>query len=203
MKWLDWVQRLQAIAQDGLTYTENPFDVERYKQLRELAAEIAAEHTNTPQPVIADLFEREEGYATPKLDCRAAVFRGDRILLVQEKADGLWTLPGGWIDVGESPSEAVAKEAREEAGYEVRPRKLIAVHDRRIHNRPPVIWHIYKLFFLCDLTGEAEKSELETDGVGFFAEDDLPPLSTGKTSPEQIALCYKHYRNRELPTEYD
>ena len=203
MKWLDWVQRLQAAAQDGLAFTENPFDRDRYGQIRELAAEIAAEHTGTPQPVIAELFEREKGYATPKLDCRAAVFRDDRILLVQEIGDGLWTLPGGWVDVGESPSEAVAKEVREEAGYEVRPTKLIAVHDRRLHNHPPFAWHLYKLFFLCEIIGEATKNELETDEVGFFAEEDLPPLSTGRTSPEQIAMCFRHYRNPELPTEFD
>lgn len=191
------------MAQDGLAFSENPFDIDRYRQLRELAAEIAAAHMDAPSSGIAGLFEIEEGYATPKLDCRAAVFRGDRILLVREKGDGCWTLPGGWIDVGESPGEAIAKEVREEAGFLVTPRKLIAVHDRRLHNSPPAYWHIYKLFFLCEITGEVERSTLETDGVGFFAENDLPVLSTGRTSENQVAMCFRHYREPGLSAEFD
>ncbi len=136
--WLEWTRRLQAVAQSGLAYAKDPYDVERYEQVRKIAAEIAASHTKAPVDRIDDLFSREFGYATPKLDIRAVVLNDQgEVLLVREKEDGLWTLPGGWVDVGESPSEAVEREVREESGYEVRAVRLLALWDRDKHGPPP------------------------------------------------------------------
>ncbi len=151
-----------------------------------------------------DLFSQEGGYATPKVDVRGAVFRDDRILLVKEKIDGGWTLPGGWADPCQSPSEAVVREVFEESGFEVRAVKLAAIYDRSRHaHLPPMPFHLYKLFFLCEITGGAAKESYETTGVDFFAEDAIPPLSISRTLPFQIARMFEHHRNRALPTEFD
>ena len=129
-KWLDWTQRLMAIAQNGLTFAEDPFDRQRYEQIRDIAAEIGSDHSDADAEQVRNLFTQDAGYATPKIDVRAAVFEDGRILLVRERSDGLWTLPGGWADVGESPSVAAVREVREEAGYECRPVRLLAIYDR-------------------------------------------------------------------------
>ncbi len=202
-KWLDWAQKLQAIAQNGLAFTENPFDVERFEKISQIATEIIATHTDTEQSFISDLFAGDVGYATPKIDVRGAVFRDDKILLVQEKFDGLWTLPGGWADIGESPSEAVTKEVFEESGYKTRAVKLLAVYDRIKQGHPPFPYHLYKLFFLCEITGGAPKTSLETDAVEFFAEDEIPELSFGRVLPQQIKRLFTHYRHPDLPTDFD
>jgi len=201
---LAWARRLQAIAQNGLTYAVNNYDVERYTQVQQLAAEMLAstDPAVTPQR-IAEFFSREAGHATPKVDVRAAVFRDDRILLVREISDGGWTLPGGWADVGDAPSAAAVREVREESGYEVRTTKLVAAYDRDLRGHPPIPYHAYKLFFLCELTGGSATTSNETDAVDFFAEDRLPPLSLTRTLQGQIALMFRHYRNPELPAEFD
>lgn len=136
-KWLEWAQKLQAIAQNGLTYSEGVFDIERYKQLQAIATEIMATYSNVEHSYVLDLFSREVGYATPKVDVRGAIFRDDTILLVKEISDGCWTLPGGWADVGESRSEVVVKEVYEESGYQARAIKLLAVYDRDKQGHPP------------------------------------------------------------------
>ncbi|ABA20397.1 NUDIX hydrolase [Trichormus variabilis ATCC 29413] len=202
-KWLEWTQKLQAISQNGLTYSENPFDIERYKQLRAIASEIMATYSNVEDSYVLDLFARELGYATPKVDVRGAVFRDNSILLVKERADGLWTLPGGWADVGESPSEVVVKEVFEESGYQTRATKVLAVYDRDKQGHPPFPFYIYKLFFLCELVGGSPTSSIETEEVGFFAEDALPDLSLGRITPTQIQRIFQHYRQPDLPTDFD
>lgn len=202
-KWLDWTLRLQAIAQDGLAFCKDPFDIERYHQVREVAAQMLAERTEHDPEKILDLFISEEGYATPKLDVRGAVFVQDRILLVLEHSDGLWTLPGGWVDVGDSPSEAVEREVLEESGYETRAVKLAALFDRNKHDHPPLAYHIYKLFFICEITGGSPTTSLETDDVRFFAEDDLPNLSTTRITAGQMHRLFEHHRNPQLPTDFD
>jgi len=202
-QWLTWVKALQAIAQNGLTYAQNPYDLERYHALRRLAAEIAAHHTNLPLVQLNNLFAGEVGYATPKVDVRGAVFRDNAILLVRERADGLWTLPGGWVDVNDTPGHAVEREVLEESGYQARAVKLLALYDRNLHNHPPDPFHIYKLFFLCELQGGAPTHSIETDGVDFFPADQLPPLSTPRVTPEQIARLFAHYRNPTWPTDFD
>jgi ADP-ribose pyrophosphatase YjhB (NUDIX family) len=186
--WLEWTRRLQAIAQSGLTYAKDPYDVERYEQVRQIAAEIAASHTEAPVDRIDDLFSGESGYATPKLDIRAVVLNEqEEVLLVREKQDGLWTLPGGWVDVGESPSEAVEREVKEESGYEVRAVRLLALWDRDKHPHPPLPFHVYKIYFQCErLGGNALSGSTETSEVGFFAQSYLPELSLGRVTPWQI-----------------
>jgi ADP-ribose pyrophosphatase YjhB (NUDIX family) len=203
--WLTWAKRLAALAQDGLTYSDNEYEIDRYQQIRQIAAEMMSHGFEFETKAFVELFAREQGYATPKVDVRGAVFRDDRILLVREKLDGGWTLPGGWADPCQSPSEAVAREVLEEAGFEVRVLKLAAVYDRSKHpHLPPMPFHLYKLFFLCEITGGAASESYETTGVGFFAEDSIPePLSISRSLPFQIARMFAHYRNRALPTDFD
>lgn len=201
---LAWTRQLQAIAQNGTTYAVNDYDRERYTHIRQIAAEMMTATDSSLSPLhLAEFFSRETGHATPKVDVRAAVFRDDRILLVREISDGGWTLPGGWADVGDAPSLAAIREVREESGYDVKATKLVAAYDRDKHAHPPIPFHAYKLFFLCDLVGGEAKTSNETDGVDFFTEEKLPPLSLTRTLPEQIALMFRHHRNPKLPTEFD
>jgi ADP-ribose pyrophosphatase YjhB (NUDIX family) len=202
-QWLEWVQRLQAIAQTGLTYTRDPFDVERYEAVREVAAEVAATRTDADVTHVRDLFAGEVGHATPKVDVRAAVFRGEAILLVRERAEGLWTLPGGWADIGESAGEAVVREAYEESGYRTCAVKLLALYDRNKHAHPPYPFHVFKLFFQCELIGGEPTHSMETDGVEFFREDKLPELSVTRVTSEQIARFFEHLRHPDWPTDFD
>jgi ADP-ribose pyrophosphatase YjhB (NUDIX family) len=203
-QWLDWAKRLQAIAQTGITYSKDHYDTERYEAVRRIAVEILGEGTGAASlEPITDLLAREKGYATPKVDVRAAVIHENRILLVKEIADGLWSLPGGWADIGDVPSLAAVREVREESGYTVVARKLAALLDRNLHGHPFFPYHAYKLYFLCDLVGGQATPSYETDGVGFFSEDSLPPLSLTRVMPAQIALMFEHYRHPEMPTTFD
>lgn len=203
--WLQWARQLQAIAQNGLTYSENPFDSDRFDQIQHIAAEILATHTQLETEYIVELFQRETGYATPKVDVRGAVFQGDRILLVKEREDGLWTLPGGWVDVGEPPSRAIEREVFEESGYQTQAVKLLALYDRDHprHAHPPLRHHVYKLFFQCNLLSCTPTSSMETEAAEFFAEDEIPDLSLGRVVPSQIKRLFEHYRNPDLPTDFD
>lgn len=201
--WLVWVRELQAIVQNGLTYTRDPYDRERYEQLQRVAAEIAAVATSATFTPIHHLFTQETGHATPKLDVRGLVMEEDRVLLVKERADGLWTLPGGWVEVGETPREAVEKEVREESGYEVRATRLLAVWDRDKHGHPPHPAHIYKLMFLCEHVGGAAADSHETQGASFFPLTILPPLSLSRITPTQIHRLVQLAHQSNCPTEFD
>lgn len=203
-KWLHWAKQLQAIAQNGLTYTQGPYDRQRYEQIRRIASEMMAAKSDLDTDQIIDFFAQEVGYATPKVDVRAAVFRDGAILLVKERSDGGWTLPGGWADVAESASESVAKEVYEEAGFRVRVEKLLAVYDRSKHpHRPPFPHHVYKMFFRCEIVDGAASTSIETTDVAFFNEDNIPPLSISRVTPAQISRMFEHYRHPEWPTEFD
>ncbi len=202
-KWIEWAKRLQAIAQTGLTYAKDPFDIERYESVREVAAEIVAAHSNLELNYVRELFVSEVGHATPKVDVRGAVFRGDTILLVKERQDGRWTLPGGWADINESPSEAVVREVYEESGYRTRAVKLLALYDRNKHAHAPYPYHAYKLFFQCELLGGAPSPSLETDDVAFFGKDEIPELSLLRVTPAQVARLFEHYRHPDWPTDFD
>jgi ADP-ribose pyrophosphatase YjhB (NUDIX family) len=205
-RWLTWVREIQAVAQSGLTYAPDQYDRERYNRLRELAAEIMSEYTEADAQQIMMVFAEQTGYATPKVDVRGAVFQGDCIMLVREKADAnRWTLPGGWADVNESPKEAIAKEVREEAGVAVRVTKLVAVWDRSRHpHRPLYPFHIWKLFFLCEIIGGKPRFGSETSEVAFFAENELPAdLSIGRVLLPQLKRMFAHMRQPDLPTEFD
>lgn len=202
-QWLLWARQLQTMAQTGLSYANDPYDIERYTAMRELAAEIAAHYANTDLPFVRELFAHDSGHPTPKVDVRAAVFQGETILLVRERSDGCWTLPGGWADPGESPANSVTREVREESGYEVRATKLLMFYDRDKHDHPPIAFHAYKCFFQCELLGGSAAHSSETDGVGFFRADEIPPLSLTRVTPAEIARCFEHYRNPTLPTDFD
>ncbi len=203
-QWLDWARRLQAIAQAGFTYTRDEYDRERYREVQRIAVELmAAGAADVPVETIAGLFSAQTGYATPKVDVRAAVFHDGKILLVKEREDGGWTLPGGWADVGDPPSVAAVREVKEESGYDVVARKLAFVYDRDRHDHPPFPFHTYKLFFLCDLVGGEATSSHETEGAAFFAEDRIPPLSLTRVTPAEIASLFEHHRHPEQPTAFD
>jgi ADP-ribose pyrophosphatase YjhB (NUDIX family) len=203
---LDWVKRLQAIAQTGLAYAKDHYDIERYRSVRQIAAEMLAGSSSGVSPTrLIDLFARDVGYATPKVDVRAAVFSNEGLLLVRERSDGAWTLPGGWADVGDSPSIAAVREVKEESGYHVVARKLAAVYDRdhERHGHPPIPYHVYKLFFLCEIIGGSAKASIETDAVSFFSEHSIPPLSRERVTPGQISHLFDHHRHPEWPTSFD
>ncbi len=204
---LAWAQRLQAVAQSGLHYDPPPFERERYEQVRTIAAEMSAAAGAISEVEVRAVFEAQTGHATPKVDVRGVVFRESRILLVQEMLDGgRWTLPGGWADVGSSPAENAAREVYEESGYRVRPFKLLACYDRQRHPHPPHLFHIYKLFFRCELESDERRPDphnQETGEAGWFAEDALPELSQGRVTPGQIARFFEHLRQPGLPTDFD
>jgi len=205
--WLLWVRELQAIAQTGLEFAKDPYDRERYIAVRALAARMMAQRASADPTWVEKLFAEQTGYATPKVDVRGAVFREDGcILLVREVADsGRWSLPGGWAEVNQSPREAVVREVLEESGFAVTVRKLAAIYDRARHpHLPPRPFHIYKLFFVCDIVGGAAQTSSETSEVAFFAEDEIPSdLSIGRVLPYQFTRMFEHARSSALPTDFD
>ena len=208
--WLEWAKRLRTMAQTGLTYARDPYDIGRYHEIAAIAAEMMAQGTATPIAQVRDAFAQETGHATPKVDVRTAVFRdgarGPEILLVREMSDGGWTLPGGWADVGESPSEAAAREVLEESGYVVRITRFLAVMDKRKHPHPPDVHYIYKLFFAGEIIGtDGGKGDgRETDDVGFFTADALPPLSLKRALPSQISQLFAlHAAGDAAPALFD
>ncbi len=204
IRWLDWCSRLQAIAQTGLTFASDAYDIERYHAIRDIAAEMIAAGGDANVSAIRNLLASDSGYATPKVDVRGAVFHADKILLVRERSDGKWTLPGGWADVNESPAENVVREVFEESGFQTHVRKLLAVLDRSKHPHEPAFpHHVYKMFLHCEIIGGTATPSAETDRVDFFAEDALPELSLTRITKNQIHRIFEHQRNPALPTDFD
>ena len=191
------------MAQDGLTYTKDGYDLGRYEQLRELASEMLAAHSTGTLEEARDLLALEAGPATPKIDVRAAVFEDDRILLVKEPEEAGWSVPGGWADVGESPSEAAARETLEESGFRVKPVRLLAAYDRDRRGHPPIAYHVYKLVYLCEILDETPTSNVDSDGAQFFGEQEIPELSVSRVTPAQIERFFEHHRNPNLPADFD
>ncbi|CAM5609714.1 NUDIX hydrolase [Niallia circulans] len=202
-KWLQWAKQLQAIAQAGLTYSKDTFDLERFEDIRKISLEIMSEYTKVNETRIRDLFANETGYATPKVDIRAVVFQGNKILMVKEKTDNSWALPGGWGDIGLTPAEVAVKEVQEESGFKVKAVKLIAVMDKKCHPHPPSPYHVYKMFIQCEIVGGEAQVGVETSSVGFFAKEDLPPLSIPRNTESQILLAFKHMANPLEPVYFD
>ena len=202
-KWLQWAVELQSVAQAGLHYSKDPFDVERFQRIREISVEMLHEKSGISVEIVRNLFCCEDGYQTPKLDTRAAVFRDDKILLVRERRTGNWSLPGGWVDVNLSAMESAVKEVREEAGLDVTADLLIAVQDREKHNLPVYAWKVCKIFVLCTVRGGQFAENTETTDSGYFPLDALPPLSTEKNTAEQIAMCFEAYRAKHWKTRFD
>ena len=201
-RWLAWAVELQSLAQAGLTYGKDGFDLERYARIREISAEILAHMTQLPVEKVTGLFCNETGYQTPKLDTRAAVFQEGKILLVRER-DGRWALPGGWCDVNVSVGENTVKEVKEEAGLDVIPRRIIAVQDRAKHNLPVYAYGVCKIFVQCDAAGGQFTPNLETTEARYFPPDQLPPLAEEKNTPAQVALCFEAYRSDTWATHFD
>jgi len=202
-KWLEWAMRLQSIAQAGLTFGENRYDLDRYNQIRAISVEILQEYTGISYEKIKDLFTSETGYQTPKVDIRASVIRDDRILMVREKIDGAWSLPGGWADVNTSVSESAARECLEEAGAVVRPVRIIAIQQADRHYDFPYPYTVYKIFVECRLNEISFRENTETLEAGFFALDSLPQLSTERNTREQIEMCFSAEKKEVFEALFD
>lgn len=211
-KQIEWAQRLQAIAQTGLHYDASPFDHERYQEVLDIAIEMLAANGDADANTIRAIFNAQTGHTTPKIDLRGVVFRDGEILLVQEKLDNnLWTLPGGWADVGESAAEGVVREVYEESGYRTRAAKLLALYDRNKQGHPPFPFHAYKAYFLCELLDRerhidptlTSASYNEIGEVAFFTPDAIPDLSLGRVTRQQIARFFEFLHNPDLPTDFD
>ena len=203
-QWLRIARELRAIAQTGLTFTLDRFDRQRYERVHELAASMLAQGSGEHFDVIIEILREGWGYATPKVDVRGAAFVDGRVLLVREISDGQWTLPGGWADVNQSAAECVVREIAEESGFEAKALKLAAVRDYQRSGHPPRnVDSIYKMFFICEITGGAARPSNETSEVAFFARDALPPLSLGRTTAAQIDRMFHHAQHPELAADFD
>lgn len=203
LKWADWAVELQSLAQAGLYYSKDVYDLERFERIREISAEMMSGLSDFPLETVKNLFCNESGYQTPKLDTRAAIFNDDKILLVKEKSANTWSLPGGWVDVNESARSNTIKEVKEEAGLDVAPVRLIAVQDRKKHNQPPYAYGICKIFVLCDIISGEFTENSETSQSGFFHGDDLPELSYEKNTVEQIRMCFEAYKDKNWVVQFD
>ena len=203
--WLRWAERLQAIAQTGLTYAKDPYDLERYGELRALAVEIAAAGLDAPVEDVRVALATATGYPTPKVDVRAVVFRGDELLLVRERRSARWTFPGGWADIGDTPSRAAERETLEESGYRVKAAKLLALLDKARHEHPPSLDYTYKVMVLCRLEGGEPATSHEIDQVGFFdrAATSSVELDLDRTTPGQVRLAWAHHDDAGRPTDFD
>lgn len=202
-RWLRWARTVQALAQTGLTYAESPFERERYEKLRDLAVEMFAFGANETPETIGGWFQVQPGYATPKVDVRGACFRDGKILMVREKMDGKWCLPGGWADVGDRPCQSAEREVREESGFECAARKVIGVFDANRGGSPFSAFHAFKIVFLCEIVGGAPVPNHETTAVEFFARAEIPPLSGSRTTPRQLEECFAHLDDPSRPTAFE
>ena len=202
--WMDVACRLKNISQAGKNFAKDGYELKRHEDIEEICAEILAAHTDTEKEKVLGILQEDAGYPTPKSDCRGAIFAGDKILLVKEISDGGWTMPGGWCDNGLTPSENVVREVWEESGFEVRVVKLAAIYDRnRQGHCPKYPFDIYKMFFICEITGGEAKTSHETSDVRFFALDEIPELSMARTLPKQIKRMFEHKNDPGLATDFD
>ena len=202
-KWLEWASELQSIAQAGLTFSADRYDLDRYEQIRGIVVEILHEYTDIDHKKIRELFASETGYQTPKVDIRASVFIDDKILMVKEKVDGAWALPGGWADVNTSVSESAIRECLEEAGAVVKPKRIVAIHLGNKHNNSNFPFTIYKIFVECELMEYSFKENTETLDAGFFEPDKLPELSFTRNTPDQIKMCFEAKKCKVFETIFD
>lgn len=202
-RWLEWAREIQALSQSELTYSDNDYTTQRYRRLMDIAAEIVQSHTGLPKEPLLRNFLMQPGYATPKVDVRGAAVRNEKILLVQERSDERWCMPGGWADVGERPSETVVREVWEESGFNVEARKVIGVYDANRSGIPIEFYHAYKIVFLCEIVGGEARPSSETRAVAFFGFDDLPPLSSERTSERHLSEVLAHLRDPDRPAAFD
>lgn len=201
-KWLGWAREIFSLSQSGLTYSGNQYDIERYKRLQEITAEIIASQSDLAKESVLDSFSMQAGYITPKVDVRGAVVENGKILLIQERADGKWAMPGGWADLGNSPASVAEREVWEESGFRVKAEKVVAVIDaNRIE--PMEFYHAYKIIFLCKLLDGQPRTSHETLAVEFFDPKDLPPLSSYRTNESMLNEVFAHMENPNRPTAFD
>jgi len=193
--WLEIAIQMQSIAQSGLTYAKDQFDIERYKQLEELSLEAMKQITLEDKGLIRNLFANETGYKTPKVGVRAIVFKDDKVLMVKEKIDGGWCIPGGWCDTGFSPKENLIKEVQEEAGIIVEPYRIAGILDKFFYKHPPSPYRTYMIFALCRIVSGEISSGNETTDVGFFGKEELPELSPKRITPEQMEMVFEFLKN--------
>jgi ADP-ribose pyrophosphatase YjhB (NUDIX family) len=195
-QWLDWAKQLQALSQTGLAYSKDKYDIQRFETITDISHQMLAQLSDTPVERVANLFIPESGYPTPKVDVRAAVIKEGKILLVREREDNLWTLPGGWADTCETPSDGVIREVFEESGFIVDKPRLIAVKDRAIHPYQPLFpFHIYKFFYLCNFIGGSANINIEISEIDFFSPDNIPPLSISRVLPADLDMAFDYYAN--------
>ena len=202
-RWLQWARKLQALGQTGLTYHSDDHDTERYQLLLQIAAEMLQQQTTLEREPVLETFLMQPGYATPKVDVRGAVVQEGRILLVRERMDGRWSMPGGWADVGESAAQMVVREVREESGFVVTPRKVLGIFEENRQAVPQEFFHAYKIVFLCELTGGQARESFETSAVRFFDFDQLPPLSVVRTNQHQLDEVQAHLQDPQRPAAFD
>jgi len=194
-RWLEWAKELQMLSQGALAYCKDPYDRERFERIREISVEIMSEHTDIPIEKMRRLFANETGYQTPKVDIRASIIKNNKILLVKEKLDGRWSMPGGWADIGLSVYDNIIKESIEEAGAVVTPNKVIAILDRNKHVTDDYPFTIYKIFVDCNFIKGEHMDNIETSESGFFSLDNLPDLSVTRNTYEQIKMCFDASNN--------
>ena len=201
-RWLEWAKELRAMAETGLTYSKDYYEIERCKRMEEIAHAMIADYFERPLEDVVKYFDQDRTYPTPKIDVRVAIFKENAILLVKEKSDGKWTLPGGWCDIGTSPSESARLEVAQEAGFLVHITRLLAIHDKAKHPHPPHPDYTYKIFFEAEIIGTCETNFDETDGVNYFELENLPPLSLPRILPEQLEMVLRLHKNGEK-VEFD
>jgi len=202
-RWLKLAREIQQLSQTGAAFAVTDYEKQRYKKLTEITAEIVEHHTLLEKEAVEKVLMKQPGYATPKIDVRAAVIKDDKILLVQERSDERWAMPGGWADVGNIPSEVAARETKEESGYDVKPIKVIGIYDANRLGGQLEFFHAFKIVFLCELTGGEAATSDETQDVGFFSFDDLPSLSLNRTNDKHIEEILAHIRDPERQTYFD
>lgn len=202
-RWLEWAREIQALSQTGLHYSHDLYETQRYQRLIELAAEMVQSHTGLLKEPMIENFSWQPGYATPKIDVRGAIVQDGKIMLVKEKQDGKWAMPGGWGDVGEIPSAMVAREVVEESGFEVKVIKVVGVYDANRDGRPLQFFHAYKIVFLCEITGGHARPSEETLAVDFFEFHNLPPLSSSRTNERHLADVLAHILDGNKPAVFD
>lgn len=201
-KWMDWAQEIFSLSQAGLTYSQNPFDIDRYKRLQEITAEMIANQSVLAKEAVLESFSMQAGYITPKVDVRGAVVRDGKILLIQERADGNWAMPGGWADLGNSPASVAEREVWEESGFRVKAEKVLAVLDaNRI--QPFEFYHAYKIIFLCKLLDGEPRTSYETLAVDFFDPNHLPPLSIYRTNEDMLREVFAHVEDPKRLAVFD
>ena len=203
IKWLDWARRIQAISQNGLEFAHNEYDIERNKKLAQIAAEIIEFKSDLSAQKALKIFENLEGYSTPNVDVRTAIVKDDKILLVKEISDGLWAMPGGWLDVGDVPSEGAVREAKEESGFDVEPIKVIGVYDANRNSGRLELFHAVKIVYLCNIIGGEATPSFETPEVDFFDFTNLPELSSNRTNLKHIEHIKSHLSNSQRLTDFD